>query len=377
MKFVKSKKINIMKKFKLFGLVFMLSINTFAQYSKFEETNTEESIKFKRGDKIIFQDNFEKDAIGDFPAKWQTSLNGEVKKLKGFDEKFLKIPAGAVVNLPLKKPLPKNFTIEFDILMVSDLEFSGAGIAFGSKLEKGLDYMLAVRTGIQFNVLRTKKTGINNKLMYGTYKLSHANKKIDYNAPADKKIHIAFEVNDTRIRLYIDSIKKVDLPSNFLPEYRKFFYLNSITNGWAETKTSFFFVTNFIMAETGTDARSQVSKSLLDNGSFSTNAILFDNNSDKITTASNTIITEIANTLKEYTYLKLNIIGHTDSDGDNAKNITLSKKRAEAVKQKLASMGILANRLSTNGKGETMPIASNENDAGKAENRRVEFVVIK
>jgi OmpA-OmpF porin, OOP family len=366
-----------MKHFAIALLFWVFNFICFAQHSKLEEAAIEEASRFKRGDKIIFQDNFEQDAIGDFPATWHTTLTGEVAKLKGFDEKFLKIPAGATISLPLKNALPKNCTVEFDLLMASDLAFSGAGIAFGAKLENKLDYMLAVRSGIQFNVLRTKKTGVKNTLMYGTYKLSHANKKIDYDAPADKKIHIAFEINDTRIRMFIDNIKKIDLPSYCLPEYRKFFYLNSITNGWAETKTSFFFVTNFIIAETGTDARSQVLKSLLDNGSFSTNAIQFASNSDKITTASNNTITEIANALKESTSLKLNIIGHTDSEGDDAKNLLLSKKRAEAVKQKLLAMGIAANRLLANGKGETAPLTSNDTSEGKAENRRVEFLVIK
>jgi OmpA-OmpF porin, OOP family len=364
---------------KLFWSIFLLTfwgLESNAQQSSIEENSVEIPATFKRGDKIIFEDNFEQDAVGDFPAKWQTTLNGEVKKLHGFTEKFLKIPAGATINLPLKKSLPKNFTMEFDLLLASDLPFSGVGIGFGSKLEKKLDYMLALRTGVQFNILRTNKAGVGNKLMYGTYKLNIANQKIEYNAPTNKKIHIAFEVNDTRIRLFVDTVKKVDIPNYFLPEYRKFFYLHSITNGWPETKTSFFYVTNFILAETGIDARSLVLKNLLDNGSYSTNAIQFASNSDKIKPESNSIITEIADALKASAILKLNIIGHTDSDGDAAKNLALSKKRAEAVKQKLISIGIANNRLTTNGKGDTIPIASNENATGKAENRRVEFVVL-
>ena len=68
------------------------------------------------------------------------------------------------------------------------------------------------------------------------------------------------------------------------------------------------------------------------------------------------------------------IIGHTDNDGDDAKNLLLSKKRAAAVKVNLVSMGIAASRLTTDGKGESAPIADNTSAAGKAQNRRVEFI---
>ena len=71
--------------------------------------------------------------------------------------------------------------------------------------------------------------------------------------------------------------------------------------------------------------------------------------------------------------MKLQNIGHTDNDGDDAKNLLLSKKRAAAVKVKLVSMGIAAIRFTTDGKGETAPIADNSSAEGKAQNRRVEF----
>jgi outer membrane protein OmpA-like peptidoglycan-associated protein len=69
------------------------------------------------------------------------------------------------------------------------------------------------------------------------------------------------------------------------------------------------------------------------------------------------------------------IEGHTDSTGDAAHNIDLSKRRAEAVKSVLvAQFGIDGARLSTAGLGATKPVASNDTPAGRAENRRVEFV---
>src|SRR5690606_6999680 len=81
-----------------------------------EEVSSNE-VGFKRGNRIIFKDNFEKDAIGDFPAKWNTTKGGEVKKLKGIENKWLKVTAGSVTNVELQKDLPQNFTVEFELIL--------------------------------------------------------------------------------------------------------------------------------------------------------------------------------------------------------------------------------------------------------------------
>ena len=72
---------------------------------------------------------------------------------------------------------------------------------------------------------------------------------------------------------------------------------------------------------------------------------------------------------------KLDMNGHTDNSGDDAKNMTLSKKRAIAVKAYLIKKGVSTSRLNAYGYGETKPKATNDTSAGRAENRRVEFVV--
>jgi OmpA-OmpF porin, OOP family len=73
--------------------------------------------------------------------------------------------------------------------------------------------------------------------------------------------------------------------------------------------------------------------------------------------------------------VKVKIIGHTDSDGDDKKNLELSKKRAEAVKASLSKdFGIDESRMQTDGKGESQPVDKNDSALGKANNRRVEFI---
>jgi outer membrane protein OmpA-like peptidoglycan-associated protein len=110
-------------------------------------------------------------------------------------------------------------------------------------------------------------------------------------------------------------------------------------------------------------------------GKFVTYGITFDVNSDKIKPESYGTLKDIANVLKENAAVKVKIIGHTDADGDAAKNIDLSKRRALSVKNELSkNFGIDASRMETDGKGKTEPIAPNDTPANKAQNRRVEFV---
>ena len=74
---------------------------------------------------------------------------------------------------------------------------------------------------------------------------------------------------------------------------------------------------------------------------------------------------------------QLKLIGHTDNVGTDADNLILSKNRAEAVKNYLVSKGVNIGNITTEGKGETMPLVSNETEQGREKNRRVEFIIIK
>jgi outer membrane protein OmpA-like peptidoglycan-associated protein len=116
---------------------------------------------------------------------------------------------------------------------------------------------------------------------------------------------------------------------------------------------------------------------LITEGKWSTTGILFDVNSDKIKPISYGVLKEIATTLKENPDLKVKIIGHTDNDGDEAKNLDLSKRRAASVRIVLTTeFGIDGSRFETDGLGETKPVSDNNTPEGKANNRRVEFVKI-
>lgn len=85
---------------------------------------------------------------------------------------------------------------------------------------------------------------------------------------------------------------------------------------------------------------------------------------------------QVASTLSEYPKTMIDVLGHTDSDGAEAYNQTLSERRAQSVADYLSSHGVQSVRISTRGYGEMQPIASNETPEGKAQNRRVEIKIV-
>jgi outer membrane protein OmpA-like peptidoglycan-associated protein len=85
---------------------------------------------------------------------------------------------------------------------------------------------------------------------------------------------------------------------------------------------------------------------------------------------------QVAETLAQYNQTYIDVYGHTDSTGSDAYNQTLSERRATSVADYLASRGVQRARIGTRGFGETQPIASNDTDAGRAANRRVEVKIV-
>ncbi|GAA4331523.1 OmpA family protein [Pigmentiphaga soli] len=103
---------------------------------------------------------------------------------------------------------------------------------------------------------------------------------------------------------------------------------------------------------------------------------LFDFDKAVVKPEARTRLDELVNQIKGISLEVVIAVGHTDSIGTEAYNQRLSVRRAEAVKAYLVSKGIEANRIYTEGKGETQPVADNRTAAGRAKNRRVEIEVV-
>jgi len=87
-------------------------------------------------------------------------------------------------------------------------------------------------------------------------------------------------------------------------------------------------------------------------------------------------VDKLANILKEYTHIKIEIAGHTDSDGSAVFNQKLSQDRVDTVKKRLVSKGVSASRLNARGYGESKPLVPNTTDENKQKNRRVEINIL-
>src|SRR5436190_5247458 len=103
--------------------------------------------------------------------------------------------------------------------------------------------------------------------------------------------------------------------------------------------------------------------------------ILFESGRATIDPDSAGLLDRLVETALRCPAANIEIAGHTDADGEDAFNRTLSEKRAQAVTEYLVKAGLPANRFTAMGYGSSQPVASNETDEGKAQNRRIDFVV--
>ncbi len=102
----------------------------------------------------------------------------------------------------------------------------------------------------------------------------------------------------------------------------------------------------------------------------------FDFAKSTLQASSNVELMKVVMFMKANPTFKIALSGHTDNVGNKSSNLLLSQNRSIAVKEYLVSKGIAANRIETAGYGSSKPVASNSTDAGRAKNRRVEFVVL-
>lgn len=344
---------------------------TLKAYSKFD---------FMPGEKIVAAEDFAQDAVGDFPAKWNTNASAEVVTIDGYDGKWLMIgkTSNASYIPEFINALPENFTLEYDLVYNNwNKEY-----AYQRRLLTTLHEVQDASQQINRDAAGRGATfAFDGKMGNGSVELVQTNKSGNYtdlrgindyqpiNPDNNGKVfHVALWRQKGRLRVYVDENKVFDFPRAFPTDIQlsAVRFHADISNDEAQV-----FISNIRLAVGAPDTRSK----LITEGKFVTTGITFDVNSATIKPESFAVLKDIAATLTENASVKVKIIGHTDSDGDEASNLALSKKRAEAVKEALnKEFGVGSDRLQTDGKGESEPLTPNTTPEAKANNRRVEFI---
>jgi OmpA-OmpF porin, OOP family len=342
-------------------------------YSKFD---------FISGEKVIVQEDFSQDEVGDFPAKWNTNSTGELVTVEGTKGKWLSLSKAGTFMPEFITTLPENFTLEFDILVNNEFSFysSEFKVAMAS-LSNPKDFTKWQRfkhddiTGTDISFHPMDAGSGHGRTEFDVY--NKANKPEMHNeintsqffAKQNNFAHVSIWRQKQRLRVYLNEEKVWDLPRamDLAVNYNSLiFYLQDFHK--AEDR---YLMSNLRLAVGAPDTRNK----LITEGKFVTTGITFDVNSATIKPESYGTLKTIAQVLQDNADVRVKIIGHTDSDGEDNANMSLSKKRSEAVKAILSSdFGINASRLESDGKGESQPVGDNKTPEGKANNRRVEFV---
>ncbi len=337
---------------------------SFQAYSKFD---------FVPGEKVIGFEDFSTGNIGDFPAGWNSNGAGEIVTVDGQQGRWLWITKPGVFIPEFTKSYPGDFTFEFDLL--HGTPFGGGTFQFAVAEMQNMDHLPSWNTssntfkaGLYITSSGQKEGFVSNEIRKNATTVSSNQISTELMSDKNNPVHISIWRQKERIRIYVNQEKLWDIPKGIAADAKLNTLLFPIT---ATDATIRFYIGNLRLAVGAPDTR----KKMQEQNKWVTHGILFDVNSATIKPESYGTLKEMANVLKEFADLKVKIVGHTDADGKDADNLNLSKRRAASVKAALAKeFGIDESRMETDGKGESEPIDKNDTPAGKANNRRVEFI---
>jgi OmpA-OmpF porin, OOP family len=305
---------------------------------------------FIPGEKTIFYDDFTDMGAGDAPPHFKVrGAAPELQEGGGIRQLAVKLRGSLFPNLT---SLPKNFTFETELKVDGLKRVLFNLILYSAKRDK---FQLAASAMPGEGQL---VASVRNPFA----ELGRARFPVDWKAPAK----LALWVQDGRLRVFLNGEKRLDFNQVELAAIDQ---VEIASDFYGADQTLAFRSMRF--AESAPDFSQVISSA----GRYVSHGILFDTGSDRLQPESAAVIQAIAKGIAANPNLKLLIEGHTDSVGNAAQNLDLSKRRAEAVKGVLVQQfQVEAARLTTAGLGPAKPIDSNDTPQGRSQNRRVEFV---
>ena len=333
------------------------------------------SSDFKRGSVILFQDDVTAEKVGEFPSKWDMfSGTTEVKTIAGV--KAINPTDNAQIQPLIKEQgayLPEEFTIEYDFYYwpskddvgLNDIKLILAVTKDRSEFPgEGHDTGDLTAFVLRHGVCNTEEhVYMFNGNHDGSFEYSF---KKGWN-------HVALSFNKRALKVYFNDKRVVNLPRVNQPTWMCFqvpFDYKNLT-----------FIRNVVVAKGAValyDRNAQdvsaVEKAIAETGKVVTNNILFETGKATLKSESMAEIQKVADYMKKNPRARFEVQGRTDNQGSDKINDPLSQQRAEAVVKALASLGVDDFNLKAVGKGSHEPVADNKTEAGRAKNRRVEFI---
>ena len=306
---------------------------------------------FIPGDKVIFEDDLQNEENGEFPSRWDLK-QGTVEIAEFGGENVIMFRDGAPTIMPYmqdpsKDYLPEIFTVEFDLYCGSD------------KFKTYLYDRKYQKSGSPTGYTELKTT--YKQMEFGTSSSRHPDEKT---LEKRRWIHVAISYNKGKLKAYMDDTRLINIPRlDFDPKGLSF-------HSYHARNDNQYYVKNIRIAEGGKKYYDRI----MEDGKIVATGIRFDSGKATLKPESMGIINEMVEVMDDHPDIKISIEGHTDSDGDDASNQKLSEERAVTVMNTMVKSGISADRLTTKGFGESMPVDKNDSPEGKANNRRVEFV---
>jgi outer membrane protein OmpA-like peptidoglycan-associated protein len=308
---------------------------------------------FQPGDRILIYEDFSRDKVGDVPRRFElVHGNWEIVEWEG--GRYLRATAGGSVGIPLPETLPERFTLEYSV-----------------NLQHGNAYLRVLTAQAYFGRNRTfKGSAVTVQLTQaGLTSLGNAGPTSMARlamSPKEQVVPVRLLGDGDHIKMYVGEQRVANAPNAVFPRSGTLYIEVSSAN-----ESHPILLGPIRVAAGGRDLYDRLAR----DGRVATQGVLFATNSDRIRPESTPTLDEIGTMLQNHPELRIAIEGHTDSDGEDAYNQTLSERRAAAVKKFLVEAYRLdASRMETAGFGESKPAADNATPEGKQQNRRVELV---
>ena len=331
-----------------------------------------EQSDFVPGAVAFFEDDLVSEQMGEFPSKWDlVDGSADVANMKG--KKCIHFEPGTRIE-PLmtnqQSYIPDVFTLEFDFWMNDPKTEMSNCYELEFKDADGGD-VYEIRIGESYSKLEVTCRFMSTT---GDWRDSGGGKT--WEMKKNDWSHFAMSFNKRALKIYVNNKRVINIP-NCKPAVRMKIHQAE----WGGFHGNKNYMTNFRYAKGAMELYEQqvtdmsaVEKAIAETGKFVTNNILFETGKATLKPESMAEIQKVADYMKKNPTARFEVQGHTDNQGSDAVNDPLSQQRAEAVVKALEGLGCDPFNMRAVGKGSHEPVADNSTDAGRAKNRRVEFI---